>query len=71
MESLAELAQAELHHMESVAQMYLSSNGATPDFDRVILRDTDFSGGKRAHATESWPLPEFFDGKRKSTLTSF
>jgi len=55
MENLATLAQGEVHHMDTVARLYMSQNGATPDFDRILLRDSDFIGGKRVHTVEAWP----------------
>jgi len=55
MESLMMYGQAEMHHMETVARMYLDANGAIPAYDKVVLRDTEFMGGKRSHPEDIWP----------------
>ena len=69
--SMSELAQGEIYHMETIAKMFLNENVETPDYDKVIIRDTPFTGGKRSHTIESWPAPEFLEGKRKSKMSKF
>mmetsp|Transcript_11712 Transcript_11712/g.15906 ORF Transcript_11712/g.15906 Transcript_11712/m.15906 type:complete len:180 (-) Transcript_11712:281-820(-) len=70
MESLVQTSRGELEHMEKVAKVYLESNDVPADFDKVILRDTAFLGGKKSHEVQCWPEFAFFDMKSKQRLLS-
>ena len=48
-ESLILYGESEIHHLETVARHYLEANKAVPDFDKVLIRETDYSGGKSSH----------------------
>ena len=52
--------------MNAVARLYIDANGQIPEYERVLLRDTDFAGGKKSHSVESWPPARYFDNKVKS-----
>jgi len=71
MKSMAEFAQGEIKHMETLATMFLDENNAIPDHDKVIVRDSFFAGGKKVYPVSSWPPAEFLACKRKSELTNF
>ena len=66
MESLVMYGEGEINHMNAVARLYLDANGQIPDYERVLLRDTDFAGGKKSHSVESWPPATNFNNKTKS-----
>jgi len=52
---MSDVAAGEIHHMETVALLYLGQNSPIPDYDKVLIRDSHFSGGKRNHEIEFWP----------------
>lgn len=66
-----EIAAGEIHHIETVAQLYLEQNSPIPEFEKVLIRSSDFSGGKRNHEIEQWPQQAFFDNKRKLDLVNY
>jgi len=64
--SLASVTQSEVSHIETIAQMYFQRNKPTPEFEKVVLRESPFIGGKKTHAVESWPQQSFLENKRRT-----
>ena len=67
-ESLVLYGEGEIHHLDTVARHYLDANQAVPDFDKVLIRETDYCGGRSSHQVQSWPSDDYFEGKRKTDL---
>ena len=57
--------------MDTIARPYVDNNTPMPDWDRVLVREVAFSGGKRRHDVECWPTQEFLENNRKSDLINF
>ena len=66
--SIEKLSRGEFNHMVDIAQLFVDSN---QDRDGVVVRDTDFYGGKFTQAIEVFPSPSFFNGKLKKDMKNF
>ena len=57
--------------MDTIARLFVDKNTPMPEWNRVLVREVGFTGGKRRHDVECWPTQEFLDNHAKSDLINY
>ena len=68
MNSLLAIQRGETDFVSSTAQLFYDANRATPRNEKVVLRQTQFSGGRTGHAVVQWPSEEFLKQQKRTVL---